>query len=327
MSDDGKGLQTGPENEVWDVIIVGGGPAGMASAIYSARGGLRTLIIDKDKGSGAMGGPHQIENYPGFPGPIKASDLLERFREQARNLGAQFVQENIVYTDFRKEEKLLSSPVRTFKGRTVILATGSMGREPSIEGEGQFIGRGVHYCAICDGPNMKGKHVAVVGQPTRLGDELELLSTFASRISVFSMVGPFDEESLDSLRSFSKVSPMEGKRIMNIPEGPEFKGVLVRSSTGEEGLFECDALFIYLMGNRPVTDYIADSLEKGDNGCIRTYDGATTSLKGVYAAGDITCREVRQISLAVAEGMRSALSAQAYLRGNLRPSSQWGLKK
>ncbi len=326
MSDEGNGPSTRPEEMVWDVMIVGGGPAGMASAIYSARGGLRTLVIDKDRGRGAMGGPHEIANYPGFPGPIKAEDLLMRFWEQAKNLGAVMVQDNIVYTDFRKEEKLLSSSSRTFRGRTVILTSGSMGREPSLEGEMQFIGRGVHYCAICDGPNMSGKHVVVIGQPSRLGDELELLSTFASKISVFSLTGDFDEESLRSLRSFEKITPIIGMRITSIPQGQDFRGVNVRSIRGEEVLFGCDAIFIYLMGNKPVTDYIADGLEKGDNGCIRTSDGGSTSIKGVYAAGDITCRDVRQITLAVAEGMRSALSAQAYLKGNVKPISQWGVK-
>ncbi len=324
MSHEGKVTLKGPETEVWDVVIVGGGPAGMASAIYAARGGLRTLVIDKDMGSGAMGGPHMIANYPGFPEPVKAEDLLVRFREQAKNLGAILVQDNIVYTDFRKEEKVLASPERTFRGRTVVLATGSMGREPSIEGEGLFIGRGVHYCAICDGPNMKGKHVAVVGQPSRLGPELELLSTFASRISVFSMTGGFDEEDLVSIGNFDKALTMDGKKIVGIPEGPIFKGLTIRSVTGEDGHFDCDAIFIYLMGNKPVTDYIADGLERGDNGCIRTFDGSSTSIKGIFAAGDISCREVRQISLAVAEGMRSALSAQASLKGRTKSVSQWG---
>jgi thioredoxin reductase (NADPH) len=173
---------------------------------------------------------------------------------------------------------------------------------------------------------MNGKKVAVVGQVNRLHDELELLSKFASEILVLSPTGKFDEESMALLRSFEKVVLIPDRSIVRIPPGPTFNGLMVRSPSGEEGTIVCDAVFIHLLGNRPVTDYLADPLEKSENGCILTGQGGSTSIDGVFAVGDISCRDVRQISLAVSEGMRAALSAQAKLSGRSAPSSQWGIR-
>jgi thioredoxin reductase (NADPH) len=165
--------------------------------------------------------------------------------------------------------------------------------------------------------------VAVVGQVTRLREELSLLSNFASKISVFSPSGSFDEGSKAMLGQFEKATPIIGSRIESIPDGPIFSGMMVAHIDGMTTLFECDALFVYLSGNRPVTDYIVEPLEKEVNGCIKVGKDGSTSIDGVFAVGDMTCREVRQVSLAVAEGMNAALSARARIDGS-KVVPQWG---
>ncbi|MFW3147251.1 MAG: NAD(P)/FAD-dependent oxidoreductase [Thermoplasmatota archaeon] len=312
------------EDVIFDVTVIGGGPGGTSAAIYASRGKLKVLVIDKDMGQGAMGGEHLIANFPGFPDPIKAEELLKRMRRQAENLGAEFVQDKIVYTDFRKDVKLVASPKNQYRSKSVILATGSMGSEPSLKGEGEFLGRGVAYCAICDGPYFEGKEVAVTGQVDRVREELELISGFASRIYFIPPAGKLSEKDLERLSEFGKVRVLKDRRVREITGTMKMEAVILEGPEGEERL-EVEGIFVYLQGSRPVVEFIADKMEKGGNGCLSVKDdNMSTSLPGVFAVGDVTCRKVRQISLAVGEGCKAALAAEAFIKGKDKAFSQWG---
>jgi len=316
-------MNTGNDDNVNDLIIIGGGPAGTSAAIYASRGKLDVLVIDKDIGQGAMGGEHLVANFPGFPEPIKAENLLKRMREQAENLGARFMQDKVIYTDFRKEVKLVATPGKKYRARSVVISTGSMGREPSLPGEAMFQGRGVAYCAICDGAYFDGKTVAVTGQVDRVLEELYLISKYATKIHFISPTGKIKEEDLERLSEFEKVIPMPGYRVKEIVGSMKMEAVLLQGPEGEERL-ETDGIFVYLQGNKPVIDYLVDEMEKGENGCIRTDENMVTSVPGVFAVGDLTCRKVRQISIAVGEGCKAALAVESFLRGREGAHSQWG---
>lgn len=311
-------------DKVHDVMIIGGGPAGTSAAIYASRGKLDTVVIDKDMGQGAMGGEHLVSNYPGFPKPQKAEDILKDMRTQAVNHGTEFIQDKVIYTDFRKDIKEIATPSKKIKARTVVLATGSMGREPSIEGEQMFLGRGVAYCAICDGAYFEGKEVAVTGQVDRVLEELYMISKYATKIHFISPTGKISDKDLHKLSEVEKVVPLPGHRVKKVLGSMKWEGLLLEGPDGEEK-FEVDGIFIYLQGNKPVTDFIADTFEKGENGCLKVDEvSMETSIPGVYAVGDIRCKPHRQISIAVSDGCRAALSADRFIKGKEKPGSQWG---
>lgn len=313
------------ENEsgdpIHDLIIIGGGPAGTSAAIYASRGKNDTLVLDKDIGSSAMGGSHVIANYPGFPEPIEAEKLLKRMRQQALSLGAEFVQDKVIFTDLKGEVKVVATPNKQYRARSVIVATGSMGRDRSIKGESGFVGRGVAYCAVCDGPQFENKSVIVVGQPDRVVEEIELISRYASRIYLLPTTGSVPEDIKNELSELP-VKFLETYRLDGIGGDSEVEYVTLTGKGGQRTM-DIDGVFLYLQGNRPVLDFITDYMERGENGCLVVDTEMRTGISGVFAAGDATCKEVRQISLAVGQGCRSALSADRMLKGKEKLRSQW----
>ena len=168
--------------DVYDVLIIGGGPGGLTAALYAARAKLRTLVIDKNPRAGALAMTELIANYPGVDEEISGADLLSRFRNQAQNFGAELVQAQVLATDLSSDPKTVITSQGTYQGRTVIIAAGALGRTGSIPGERELVGRGVSYCAACDAAFFQGKDVAVIGDSRELPDELELIARFARRV-------------------------------------------------------------------------------------------------------------------------------------------------
>ena len=159
---------------LYDVIIIGGGPAGLSAAQYAARSGMKTIVLDKSSTAGALAFTSKIENYPGLPDPISGKDLLDIFRKQATAFGAEYQEQQVVGVKLDDEIKEVFTMNGSFRGKSVIIATGSMGRKPTIKGEAEFLGRGVSYCAVCDAAFYRGKTVCVVGDSeeggqTRIG--------------------------------------------------------------------------------------------------------------------------------------------------------------
>jgi thioredoxin reductase (NADPH) len=311
------------EGPVHDIIVIGGGPAGTSAAIYASRAKMDIVVIDKDIGSSAMGGVHLVANYPGFPKPVEAEVLLKKMREQAVNLGARYVQDKVIYTDFREDVKIVATPETSHRSKVVIIASGSMGREPSIKGEREYQGRGVAYCAICDGPFFEGKEIVVVGQADRVREELELLSRYVTRIRFVSATGSIPDEDMKKLEDLDVVETIDGFGIREIKGDDRVKEIVLAGADGEKEL-RTDGVFLYLQGNKPVLDYITDRIDKSDEGCIKVDDEMETNMSGVFAVGDVTCKKVRQISVAVSQGCRAALSSERYLKGKDKVISQWG---
>ncbi|WP_250640455.1 NAD(P)/FAD-dependent oxidoreductase [Brevibacillus formosus] len=166
---------------MYDVIIIGGGPAGASAAIYTARGNLKTLVIDKAPGTGALALTHKIANYPGVEGEMTGKELLDKMRRQAESFGAEFIQTTISAVDVEDEEKSIFTAHGTFQAKAVIVATGSKGRNRMLPGEEQLLGRGVSTCATCDGAFYEGKHVAVIGDSEEALEEAHALTKFTDK--------------------------------------------------------------------------------------------------------------------------------------------------
>ncbi len=307
------------EEKVTDVIIIGGGPAGLSAATYASRAGLETLVIDKNPLSGALGSTDKIENYPGVKGPIKGIELISRFKEQADDFGARHVVQKVLSLYLDKDAKVVMTDKETFKARAVIVATGSMGRKPTIDGEKEYLGKGVSYCATCDAPFYKGKNVVVTGKVKDGGEDAEILAKFAKKVYLVTQERSKDVE---NERFPENVEVLSSARVTEI-NGDQFVESVKVHSGNEEKEVQCSGIFIFLQGAKPITNFLPDSVKTTERGCIKVDEGMQTSVEGIFAAGDVTCTFVRQVVLAVSEGCRAALSADKYVRNRKKERQQW----
>ncbi|MDP3049358.1 MAG: FAD-dependent oxidoreductase, partial [Thermodesulfovibrionales bacterium] len=172
--------------DLYDVIIIGGGPAGLSAAQYAARAKLKTIVLDKSSTAGALAFAHRIENYPGLSEPLTGKELLDIFRKQATNFGAEYAEVQVIGVNLSSNVKEVFTMDKNYSGKTVIMATGSMGRKPTIKGEAEFLGKGVSYCAICDAAFYKGKTVCVIGDSEEAVKEAGLLTKFAETVYLIS---------------------------------------------------------------------------------------------------------------------------------------------
>ncbi|GAB4542520.1 MAG: FAD-dependent oxidoreductase [Thermodesulfovibrionia bacterium] len=308
---------------IYDVIIIGGGPAGLSAAQYSARADLKTIILDKSPTAGALAFTNRIENYPGLARPMSGKELLDIFRKQAIDFGAEYVEEQVVGVKLEGEIKEVYTIDKTYIGKTVIIATGAMGRKPSINGEKEFLGRGVSYCAICDAAFYRGMTVAVIGDSEEAMKEAEVLTRFANKVYLIAPSKGFVAS--DSLLSTGRVEVIKGHRVTNIEGTDVVKGIKIKDiDSGDEKGIETDGVFIYLHGNKPIVDFLNFAVELSDDECILANKMMETSIPGVFTAGDVTCVEVRQVVVAAAYGCIAALSAEKYIHHRKRRRYDWG---
>lgn len=308
--------------DIYDVIIIGGGPAGLTAAQYSARSNLRTIVLDKSPTAGALAFTSRIENYPGLPEPVSGRELLDIFRLQATKFGAEYVEAQVVGVKLEGEMKEVITMDKTYQGRAVIIASGAMGRKASIKGEKELLGKGVSYCAICDAAFYKGMTVCVIGDSEEALKEAGLLTRFAGRVYLIS---PSKEIKLENpALSSDKLIVMKGHRVVSIEGDGVVKSIMLHNiDTGEEREMPMDGVFIYLYGSRPIVDYLNFAVDLSDEECILTDRMMETSIPGVYTAGDVTCVEVRQVVVAASYGCIAALSAEKYLNKRKRRKYDW----
>lgn len=307
---------------VYDTVIIGGGPAGLTAALYAARAKLRTLVLDMNPKAGALAITGSIANYPGVPEAMSGAELLQRFREQAESFGAEIVQAQVLTTDLTSNPKQVFTVEGIYQARTVIIASGALGRKASIPGEAELLGKGVSYCAACDAAFFQGKDVAVVGNSEVMPDELAIVARFARRVFLIPR-GRLSPEQEEAVRQHENVERMDGVRLEAIEGETAVTGVVV-SEGGEKRMLPVSGVFVYLKGNRPTTDFLDGSLKVTEEGCIDVdpRDGST-SQPGVFAVGDVTCNEVRQAVIASAQGALAGLAVDKYLRNAKRMRQQW----
>ena len=302
--------------EHYDVVIVGGGPAGASAAIYTARADLQTLVLDKDPHAGALGMAHTIANYPGVRSDISGIELLDSMRNQAESFGARFLREKVTGLSLGNREKMIfTASGKMFKAKALILATGSMGKSKMIKGEQNLVGAGVSYCATCDAAFYKGQVVAVAGRTGEAVGEAKVLSRFAGRVYLLCPTASFaaPDEEVESLSHLPNVEVLYNKRVSAINGETTVESL---SIDGEDTPLDVDGVFLYLTGSSPVIDYAGGQLELVEAGCLKVGQDFSTSVPGVFAAGDVLCKEIKQAIIVASEGCRAALHVDKYLRGS-----------
>lgn len=301
--------------EPYDVIIIGGGPAGLACAIYATRARRRTLVLDRSAAVGALAVTSKLANYPGVSGPLAGKDLLDVMRAQATDFGAEYVRGSVTAVDLTSDPKLVYTPDETYAGRTVVVATGALGRETLVPGEEQWLGRGVSHCATCDAPLYIGQEVAVIGDSEVAVEEALFLARFAS---VVHLVAPrrklrAQDDLIHAAEANEKIRIHYGLRLREIAGNGGVSRIVVAAADGTETSVAVSGVFIYLTGTAPTTEFLRGALPLTEAGCIATDAEKCTSLPGVYAVGDVTCGGVKQAVVAAADGVVAALSLDKYL--------------
>lgn len=301
---------------IYDMIIIGGGPAGYSAALYASRAGLDTVVIERMSAGGQMALTDIIDNYPGFENGIDGFELSMKMQQGATRFGARTKYGEVISVDFEGEIKRVETADKTYYGRCVVIATGANPRELLLENEPKLVGRGVHYCAHCDGRFYKDKTVVVVGGGnSAVGDAL-YLSRIAKKVYLVHRRDTLRATKLyrDALMKAENVEIIWNSRVVEITEdGNRASGVRISDIYGyEESAIACDGIFISI-GRQPVTGFLRNALELDENGYIIANESTRTNIDGVFAIGDVRTKVLRQVVTAVADGAVAAHNAEEYL--------------
>ena len=306
----------------YDVIIVGGGPAGLTAAIYSARRAMKTLIVSMDIG-GQMAMTNSIENYPGYDeidGPLLGQKMLA----QAEKSGSTLVMAEVAKIEKQADGFLLETiDGQQFLSRAVIMAFGLTPRNLNVPGEKEFTGRGVAYCATCDGPLYKGKTVAVIGGGNSAMDAAEYLSKIVERVYILVRQDKFrgEEVLMERVKSEPKIEILFESAVQEI-KGDKKIETLVYDQKGESKEIKIDGVFVEI-GHVAKTDWVKDLLNLTDMREININMDCETNTPGVFAAGDITQTAYKQVVISAGEGAKAALQAYKYLQGGKVSGPDW----
>jgi len=300
-----------------DVAIIGGGPAGCTCALYTARSDMKTVILDKNPSIGALAITHQIANYPGVPTDMNGEKLLDVMRDQAVQYGTDYRQAQVFGIDVSDEEfKVVYTPEGNFKARALVLATGAMGREPSFKGEGEYLGRGVSYCATCDAAFYRDRPVGVFGLNREAIEEAKHLTKFASTVHWITPSDPKEEDvHAQDLLNAGNVQHWPKTRLMEIcgdDGGVTGMQVKTRKDNVVEDV-EVDGVFVYAQGSKPITDFIGPEIAVREDGGVIVDEMMSTNIPGVYAIGDIRNTPFKQAVVAASDGCIAAMAIDKYL--------------
>lgn len=308
--------------EVYDLICIGGGPAGASAAVYAARGRLKTLVIDKAPKAGTLAITHKIANYPGVREELSGLELLTRIQAQAKDFGAQFVRTTVLSVDFSDEIKKIEVPEGTLRAKSVFIAVGAKAPSSKIKGEEEFTGRGVSYCSTCDAAFYQDRVVAVVGDNEEVVHEAENLSKFCKKVKLLIPTGQLKGEAdLSALEQKENVEIYRRYRVKEISGTDSVERIVIVNDKREEEVWEVDGIFLYLAGMKPGTDFLGDAVERDEEGYVVVDEYLRTSVEGVFAGGDARRTPIKQAVISAADGAIAALGAEQYVnkRAKLRP--------
>ena len=301
--------------EIYDLLILGGGPGGYTSALYAARGGLTTLVLDRPFPLGQLETTNWVENYPGFSQGVEGFFLKEQMRKGAQRFGAEVLP--VQALSIRRDEGLyrVKTDHGMFTGRALIYAAGAEPRRLGLSGEAELTGKGVHYCAACDAAFYRGKVVAVVGGGNSAAEDALLLSKVARRVTVIHRRDRLRaEKALQKKLFYQKNVEFRWNSTVIALIGREKLGAvtLLDSQTEMESSLSCDGLFVSI-GRKPETALVQGLLELDSGGFIPADETTQTSLPGLFAVGDVRAKPLRQIVTAVSDGAVAAHFAQEFL--------------
>ncbi len=298
-----------------EVLIVGAGPAGLTAGIYAARSGHRTLILEKGLPGGQITSTPEVENYPGFAEPIEAMELAQAMEEQARRHGCEI--ETIEATRLRADDDRIEIATTgpAFRPRGLIIASGAQPRELGIKGERELRGRGVSYCAVCDGPLFRGKEVAVVGGGDSALDEALYLAGLCSRVYLIHRRDEFRAAMMtqERVRRTENIKLVLSSVVTAITGTGKLESIEVTNRRdNSKTVLPVSGLFIYV-GSAPNTGWCRGVVDTDEAGFVRTDSLLRTNVPGVFAAGDVRATPLRQIATAVGDGALAAMTCHRYL--------------
>ncbi|MDH5374458.1 MAG: FAD-dependent oxidoreductase [Candidatus Bathyarchaeota archaeon] len=302
------------KDEVYDLMIIGSGPAGLSVGINAARSGLKTLILETEEFGGKAAGTSLYENYPGFPEGIIATELVERMKKQASKFGAEIKYlEEVIDLDLRQELKKVTTSKTVYESIALVIATGTQRRKLNVPGETEFIGKGVSYCRVCDGPFFKGLKVAVVGSTKDAITDASLLSEMAREVFLITQGEEITvpKQLMKKLLKKANVKIIRG-RVVEILGEHVTKAIKIKPENKQELLQQVNGVFVSL-GKAPATGIVEKAgVEVDERGCVKVDRWQRTNIEGVFAAGDCTCGGM-QVVTAVGEGAMASLKAFHYV--------------
>lgn len=302
--------------QIYDVVIIGGGPAGYSSALYCARAGLQTIVLEQLSAGGQMTLTEIIENYPGFDEGIDGFTLGDQMQQQAEKFGAESELTSVTSVELNGDIKVVhTSDAGDYETRCVVIATGANARPLGLPNEAALADKGIHYCAACDGMRFKGKTVALVGGGNTALEDALLLSRLCEKVYLIHRRDQYRAEKFyaDAVAEAENIEPVLNSVVESVDVEGGFKGVTVKNvKTDETRFLESEALFVSV-GRVPNTGFLNGAVAVDGSGYIEADETTRTSVPGVFAVGDIRTKPMRQVVTAAADGAVSSMFAQQYL--------------
>lgn len=306
-----------PVRSQYDVIIIGGGPAGLTAGLYTGRAKLKTAIIEGSAIGGRMAEAWEIENYPGIVEPINGYDLTQKMHEQTIKFGVEHIQTGVTGIELASGDKIVKTALGDYSARALIIAGGSERRKLGIPGEKELVGRGVSFCATCDGPFFRNKTVAVIGGGNGALNEAIHMTHFAEKIYIIHRRDKLRATPVlqEKAKADSKIEFIWNTDVIAIEgDGTVERMRLKNIKTGDESTMDVGGVFV-AVGLIPNTEYLKGVVELNQVGAVITNENMETNVPGIYAAGDVRANSVRQVVTAAGDGATAASNAQDYLSG------------
>lgn len=302
-------------NVDFDLLIIGGGPAGLTAGLYASRARLKTLLLEGHLPGGQVLITDWVENYPGYPEGVTGIDLVRGMLDQAKRFGLEMETAKVDSLGLEGPVKVASAGGRQIRTHAVVIATGASPRRLGVPGEDQFFGKGISSCATCDGPFYKDRVVAAVGGGDTAVQESVFLTKFASRVYLIHRRDSFRAEKILQERALSndRIEILWDTVVTGVSGLTHVENIHIRNvKSGEGRTLRADAFFVWI-GIHPNADFLGDGLARDDQGFIRTDEHMATSVPGIFAAGDVRATPLRQIATAVGDGALAASSAEHYI--------------
>ena len=307
----------GGESRNYDVIIIGGGPAGMTAGLYTSRSRLKTLLIETGLLGGQITTTELIENYPGFPEGINGSDLSQLMEEQAKRFGLEIIQQEVIEVKLEGDRKIVRTHESDYYSNALIISSGTEYRKLGIPGEDAFIGRGVSFCATCDGAFFKDNRIVVVGGGDSALTEALFLTKFAKEVIIIHRRDALRATKIYQERTFAdpKINFLWNSVVQEIKGDKMVQSILVKNvKTNEVKEVQTEGIFLFV-GISPKTQFLKGLVQMDEGGYILTNENCETSVKGIFAAGDCRKKLLRQVTTAVGDGATAAFAVEKYLEG------------